>query len=272
MQRDHGAEPRAAVIHDGLAAGRGHARRAVAAEDRHLGLTKLLAAKRPRERERIGLQRRFPVAAEQPALIGPRGERHDVRGHPVQLARGAVVHGQGAVPVAGQHARLQALEQCAQELALPLERPLHRAPAPALLVLLDRASHRGRQAMEPGLEQVVGGAAPQALHGGILADCARDQDERGVGRESARDLQCGEAIELRQGVVGQDDVRVAPFQSGHEPFAGGDAFDLRLDVVLAQRLPHEQRVARVVLKVEDDQRLLHGVSPPDVARRPHASS
>src|SRR5262249_50733938 len=161
----------------------------VLAQHADLDLAKLLAAECAREGELLGRQRGLAVGTPELPPPRPLAARHRVGGPAVQLAKRPVEEREAAVLIAREHARIEALEQGAQELALVLERALAVAATAALLVLLDGPEHGGRETVEPRLQQVVRGAAAQALHGGVLAERARDQDERRVGRESARELE-----------------------------------------------------------------------------------
>ena len=74
---------------------------------------------------------------------------------------------------------------------------------------VQRPAHRRRQSRHVGLEHVVVGAALQRIDGALFADGAGEEDERGVGRELARDLERGEAVEPGQGEIGKDEVGAA---------------------------------------------------------------
>ena len=75
------------------------------------------------------------------------------------------------------------------------------------LRLAQCTAYRGRQSLEVGLEHVVDGAALQGIDGALLADRAREEDERNVRRELLRHFEGREAVETGQGEIGQDDVR-----------------------------------------------------------------
>ena len=83
-----------------------------------------------------------------------------------------------------------------------------RPPVVAVLLLLQGVRHRLPQPGQPVLEQVVGGALPEALDGGLVAEGAGDDDD-GVSPGSRlphHRVQHLQGVELGQVIVGQDDI------------------------------------------------------------------
>ena len=68
--------------------------------------------------------------------------------------------------------------------------------------------HRRSQPGQAIFEQVIGGALLHALHRRLLADGARDDDERNTETGGLQQAQGLQRVELRQRVVGEDHVEV----------------------------------------------------------------
>ena len=74
-------------------------------------------------------------------------------------------------------------------------------------LLFQRAFDGIAQPRNPVLEQIIRGAAPHGFHGGLLAHGSGNQDERKVQTARPQQLHRPQTGELRQGIIGQDDVR-----------------------------------------------------------------
>ena len=70
----------------------------------------------------------------------------------------------------------------------------------------ERPPHSRRQPAHPILQHVVGRALLHAIDRQLLADAARQKNERHVGTQTRRDDLGGNAVERRQVVVGEDRV------------------------------------------------------------------
>src|SRR5882762_6008991 len=88
-----------------------------------------------------------------------------------------------------------------------LEFALRPAPGVALFRIAQRALDRRHEPRPAFLEHIIDGALLQRLDGALLADRAGDEDEGRVGTLRSGDLQRVRAVETRQSVIGQDEVR-----------------------------------------------------------------
>ena len=162
----------------------------------------------------------------------------------------------------GLHAGLQVLRQ--------LRKPPARFGQLAVGRLAGAVRGRGgqrvlgghRQAREVALEQVVAGALAHGLHGRVLADLARDQDERHRPAAAerlvrAQERQRVQAREAGQVVVGDDQVPGFG-QRGAELLARVHAAFVQHQPAPAQ-LGHHQRVVQLgVFQVQQPHRGAHG--------------
>src|SRR6266446_7527502 len=88
-----------------------------------------------------------------------------------------------------------------------LEFALRPAPGIAVIGFAQRALDRRHQPRSAFLENIIDGALLQRLDGALLADRAGDEDEGRVGTARFGDLQRVGAVETRQSVIGQDEIR-----------------------------------------------------------------
>ncbi len=70
-----------------------------------------------------------------------------------------------------------------------------------------RARDRGHEPRTIVLHDVIDRSPVQRLDGPLLADRRRDEDEGNVGRARANDLERPDAVEAREAVVGENEVR-----------------------------------------------------------------
>jgi len=90
------------------------------------------------------------------------------------------------------------------EVLLPLAQlPLH---ALRRAMTLESTLYCGSQAGDSALEHVVHRARLHVLHGGLLIERARQKNEWHIRRVLPYKVQCRDAAELRQPMVGNDDV------------------------------------------------------------------
>ena len=87
---------------------------------------------------------------------------------------------------------------------------------------------------------------------------ARDKDERQIGAGAPRELQCGEAVERRKCVIGENQVNCTVFKSGHELGAGLDAGDFADEMILFKKLLNELRILDAILQQQNAERGRHG--------------
>jgi hypothetical protein len=147
---------------------------------------------------------------------------------------------QGAVGQAGQGIEIGRLVQ----------RRLGFLPAPPIGRLGELALDGRAEPAEGVLEHVVLGAGAHGADGDVLADVARDDDERQVGGQAADDVQRQQAAEIRHGVVGNDDVPAAGLEGPLQGLGVIDALTVGLEAGLSED-PDEQQ--GVVVGVLDDQ-------------------
>ncbi len=168
--------------------------------------------------------------------------------------RGAVIENCPQPPLRLRQ-RLGPLHDAALELGVqPPDVFLGAAALHALGRFRKRAPHRRRQARHPILQDVVGRAFLQALHGELLADAAGQKDEGDVGTDARRDHLRGEAVERGQIVIAEDGVEPARSQRGLERFTAIDARDPRLEAASRQRRLDEVGVVLVVFEMQDRER------------------
>ena len=86
----------------------------------------------------------------------------------------------------------------------------------AFLGFLHGAADGGREALEFVFQDVIGGAATEALDGGVFADGAGNQDEGGVGILFADGVQGLQAVAGGQRIIGEDEVEPVFVEGGDE--------------------------------------------------------
>ena len=130
---------------------------------------------------------------------------------------------------------------------------------------LERALHRRAEAGQPILEDVVRGARLHVLHGGFLVERARQKNERRTRRELPRQWQRRSAAELRELVVGNDDVGVEFAQGVLEVDTRHRTPRREIEPRFAELHVHQLSVRVAVLEQEDADR--HRGSVPGARRR-----
>ena len=182
---------------------------------------------------------RIGVAHDPGEVVLQRGER----------AADVVVHLARDRRALGLDAGLQVLRELREAPLRFGQRLVGGEPRALGLAGLDRVQHRRHEPREVALQQVVAGAVPHRGDGGVLADLARDDDERDDAAARLQHLERGEAGEAGQVEVGQDHVPVAAERLLE--FGGGlDAQGVGLDAAAAQ-LRHGQHV--VEFRILDEQ-------------------
>src|SRR5207247_1476941 len=110
------------------------------------------------------------------------------------------------------NARLQALQDRSQKLLFPMERLLRFPALSLLLELAKRPAHRGRQTGQTMLEDIVRGPGLKALDGRLFANRSGNQDEGDLRRSRPRDPQGGQAVEIREPEIGEDQIDATAFE------------------------------------------------------------
>jgi hypothetical protein len=108
--------------------------------------------------------------------------------------------------------------------------------------------HELRQAR---LQHIVARATLERLDRALLAERAGDKDERDVREKLLRKLERREAVEGRQVVVGQDEVRHSAREDAEEILARIDAFQRVRQSELPQGEAHQFGIGNVVLNEDD---------------------
>ena len=176
--------------------------------------------------------------------------RHRVLAHPDRVPAGVGVLG---LERPGQH--LDALEE---QLLDPLGLLVHLALEVLLVVavlqhqgaLLEHARDpRLQLAHRDRLEQEVGGAHVEAVHGGGRLAHAGEHDDRGVGIALAHGLEQPDAVQLGHPHVGDDQRRVADALEHAERLAAGAG----LEAVESLGLEHaDERATDGGLVIDDE--------------------
>ncbi len=118
---------------------------------------------------------------------------------------------------------------------------------PALVAGLHLGNYaldRGHEPREPVLHDVVLGAGPHHLDGGLLADHAGYDDERQVVGAFLDDPQCAQGIEAGKGVIADHDVPVLAFESVAQSVFIADLLVARLETAPAKLAKQELHVLR----------------------------
>ena len=138
--------------------------------------------------------------------------------------------------------RLQDLHQAGALL-------LRRAHALAVAGLGQGAPQRGAEPAQIVLENVVGRAEPDRLDRPLLADRARNKDERHPRRKIPRDFQRRQAVEFRHREIGQDGVGGRALQRFAQLRFRRDVLPRRPQAVALQR---QQRKLDIVPGILDE--------------------
>ena len=115
---------------------------------------------------------------------------------------------------------------------------LSRLALVALLLLLQGVGHRLPQARQAVLEQVIGRALLHDLHRHFLADAAGNHNEGDIQLALLEQVQGGQGVELRQGIIGDDQVQ--PGVQGPQVSRGGYPPAASRAVAGALELVHDQ--------------------------------
>ena len=140
----------------------------------------------------------------------------------------------------------------------PAERGIGTAAGGALGGLGTLALHRGREAREVVLHEVVVRAGLHRGDGVRLVDGARDEDERYVEAALVQTGQRLDRVELREPVVGNDHVPRRGQQSLLEALGGIDAVKAHQPPLGLERVHDERRVRLRILDQEDAERAAGG--------------
>ena len=154
----------------------------------------------------------------------------------------------------------------ASSLWLCDQRVLDLLPLVRQAAMLDRLLDRGTQPPEPVLEQVVGGALPHALGGGLLAHRAADDDHRDRQGHPVHVRNRPERVEARKGKVRKHDVELL-VEGGDEVVLAVDVRPLGIEALAAQLGHHQLGIGRPVLEDQGTQRLRHRASIRSTHRR-----
>ena len=107
------------------------------------------------------------------------------------------------------------------------------------------------------LQYVIGRAGFHARDGRLLVNRAGDNDDRHMGHPRSSQAERLHAVEVGQGVIGQDDIRREFVQPAHVIFPGRNASRGERDFAPAQ-LPFEQiRGGRFIFQNQDAQFVRH---------------
>ena len=136
--------------------------------------------------------------------------------------------------------RLQDLHQAGALL-------LRRAHALAVAGLGQGAPQRGAEPAQIVLENVVGRAEPDRLDRPLLADRARNKDERHPRRKIPRDFQRRQAVEFRHREIGQDGVGGRALQRFAQLHFRRDVLPRRPQAVALQRQQRELDIVPGIL-------------------------
>jgi hypothetical protein len=192
-------------------------------------------AARTDELEEVGADRRRSAAA-QPAALVPRAVRGEDRAARIEQRH---LHGEGIEEALVEEVR------AAQRRFGPHARAAQRHA-------LDRGLDRDLQPPEAPLEQVIVRALAHRLHRRVLADEARDHDERQVEAALlAHDRERAPHLEARQVVVAQDHVDRVRIEARDEILLGLHARDRGLERRVAQRERDQLGIVFGVLDEDD---------------------
>jgi hypothetical protein len=135
-----------------------------------------------------------------------------------------------------------------------------------------RVSRTGRlqdgiaQPREPVLQEIVDSAMLDALRRGFIPKKSRHDKDRHLRPDRSRKVHRSNAIEVRQRIVGQDDLGLAA-QRGHEALFVINDRRLRDIASNSQRPENQLGIVRVILNEDKPKpcgglnRLIHGRSP-----------
>ena len=120
--------------------------------------------------------------------------------------------------------------------------------------LIECALYRRHQALRITLQDVVDRTALQGLDGALLADGAREEDERHPGCLGARNGQCRHAVESGEAEIGQDEIGRARAQRAAHLGLVHHALEGACVAALLQAPPGQLGVRRGILDQQDSQR------------------
>ena len=143
-----------------------------------------------------------------------------------------------------------------QFVVRPAQGILGVPPGVAGLLLLQGLRHRLSQPGQPVLEQVVGGALPEALDGGLVAEGAGDHDDRHVQAPLPHQVEGEEGVEPGQVVVGEDEVG-GRVEAGEEVGLGLHPLAGRLVTGASELVEDQASVVLAVFEQEHAERSGH---------------
>ncbi len=120
--------------------------------------------------------------------------------------------------------------------------------------LREHAGHGRREALQPVLHEVVGGAGFHRGHRGVFAHAARHHDERDAGRVLFQEGERRQRVESRHDVVAQHDVPRLPLERGAHARGGIHPLVQRREPPGPQRAQYQLRVGGGVLHDQDAER------------------
>ena len=126
--------------------------------------------------------------------------------------------------------------------------------AAAVFKLTQRAAHGGGEPFGALLEDVIGRATAKAVDGDLFADGPGKQNDRQRRPPPLGQGQRGQAIERRERIIRNDEVKSAPFQSANKLLLRVHPHQFGSQSILLQHRLQQVRVVRIVLQVENAQR------------------
>jgi len=97
------------------------------------------------------------------------------------------------------------------------------------------------------LHHVVGRAVLETLDRAFLSERSRNEDEGNLGEDFPDRLESSQSIHARQGVVGNDKLRVECLQRADEVFTSLDTLGLDVQAAVSERARLELGIERRVL-------------------------
>ncbi len=121
-----------------------------------------------------------------------------------------------------------------------------------------RALHHGGEPRQIGFQNIVGGSAPQRVNGALLANRSGNEYERGFRSVFNGNIQCAQSVELRQGEIRENDVRLDRLQRAYKIGFGLDPVNGDVQTGFGQIPRHEHCVGIAVLYDDQLQFARHG--------------
>ena len=124
----------------------------------------------------------------------------------------------------------------------------------------ERAANGRHEAREARLQNVVRCAASHRVDGRIFADHAADDDQGDARANALRHGQGLQSVELRQLVVGENEVEAALRDFLPETRARIHDVDGRVDVPASQHRGHQRGILTIVLQMQNAHGRFHGAA------------